>query len=323
MSNRPARARSIGLRSWHIIAATQFVIACGGMDEQAADPEGAAGATATPGNIIPGADVPAGVMPKATATTEYYDDAFPRYTVSKTTHFCVLTGIKGNYSHEHAEFGLSVDDTWFLWRQYADNHGWVTCTSMNNFVGNPGYERLLGARSWVAGSTSYVAGDSANMWWGDAASFISRVGGHWEGGGEYVKIRQSANAYASSVITLQSRQSDGSEATGYSFFVGVPGEGRLVRLWGYNTAGAVTRGTVASSGTFEMVVGTTSGYSSYWLAPIDNGICYLTYFSGNFDGGAEEVRIFKEAGRWVLHAKSNSNKYIRAAARCMDYNQRT
>jgi hypothetical protein len=108
-----------------------------------------------------------------------------------------------------------------------------------------------------------------------------------------------------------------------SLFLGNPSVARLVRLMGYGTNGGVMRGDAATPGTFRMDVSNISGYSSYWLTPWIDGLCYLTKISGNFDGGAEQLRVRSSTdGWWYVEAKAASGKATSGSARCMAYDQR-
>jgi hypothetical protein len=158
------------------------------------------------------------------------------------------------------------------------------------------------------------------MWWGTAASFVNAILGEFAGGGEYVQVKQSTDGYQPSVLSIES-QSSKIDGTGFSYFVGVPKSGKLVKLYGYKN-GSWARGNALSSGTFEYSVNTQAGFNSYWLPPRDKAFCYLTRVSGNFDGGGEQLRITVSGAQWFVKAQSGGGKHVSGKVRCMAYDQR-
>lgn len=48
----------------------------------------------------------------------------------------------------------------------------------------------------------------------------------------------------------------------------------------------------------------------------DEGFCYLTKVTGDFEGGGEDVRIVIKGGSWYLVVKSGQQNGIGASARC-------
>lgn len=120
---------------------------------------------------------------------------------------------------------------------------------MVEFVGPPGSVIWL-MSPWETRQMVTDDHKTAPLWFGDASSHIMQVEGEFEGFGENI--------------------------------VGVPGSGSLVKLYGFQNGNWV-RGNVNSSGTFKFAVGDPGGFSSYWLAPYDNALCYLTRFAGDAD----------------------------------------
>ena len=224
--------------------------------------------------------------------------------------------------------GTVVEDKWLLSSDgYQSAAGSAICVPWSNWPSVPN-----GGVKWVSGEwyrgirgtyADYHA--QATLWLGDAASFLATVGGELEGWGEKGHIVQATSASANSVLHSESTNGGfGNEADfiagAYSVFVGVPGQGRLVRTINYNTSGEWVRGTVNSSGTTEYATDTESGFSSYWLAPRDMGLCYLTYVGGDFNGYGESTRIRSRASQWFLESVAGGGK-VRGRARCMAYSQ--
>jgi hypothetical protein len=252
-----------------------------------------------------------------------------------STWFCALTGVKGYFGdhdrsggHEYVEIANDGD----FWRVHAGNGrtGRMACTRWSNF------SQRAGAVRWYEGFdlSSYDRNvdftKHKTLYWGNAASMLARMGGEFEGAGEYIQITQSTDPGIGSTLTISSDAgSAGSdtdmEAEAVSLFLGVQGEARLVRLIGYNSNGVKTRGSVTTAGTFEMAVSSQSGFSSYWLADTsgaNGGLCYFTRLSGDFNGTGESATIKEESGMWKLSVTAGGGSSAYARARCMAYDQR-
>jgi len=276
-----------------------------------------------PGTIV--GKVDPGDISKA-VTTYTYEYKFNKIAVpdiDPATYWCVPTHIQGGFNDASDEFHVWADSPYSVGGNsgYFDGYGKVTCVRHSAFVTDPGGVHWISSWLPVMGRVGYVQVDSRDMWWGSAASYVSEVGGEFAGGGEYIRINQSTSGTTPSKIELRTLASE-LHGAGYSYFAGVPQSGNLVRLYGYNTAGNLRRGDVNSAGTYEFDVGTTSGYSSYWLAQRSRAFCYFTRVSGKFTGGAEQVKIEENEDYWFLSATHGASQAVYASARCMAYDQR-
>lgn len=321
---------SLSFRSWGpLLVALLSAAAC----TQGADPPSPEqrldALEPPPGTIVihPSAD-DAQVPKAAVATTTYQWNEEPAAGVSLQDYLCVASSIYGKFEHENHEFdvehgsstwGMRTDPAMYL-SPNDTGRGAMTCVRHSAFVPDDGGVHWISGNFSAFGDTDFIAHTDTNMWWGTAASFVSGISGEFNGGGEYVRVTQSTDGYAPSVISAET-QASVLDGLGYSYFVGVPKSGKLVNLYGYKN-GSWVRGNVLSSGTFEYPVNTQAGYSSYWLPPRDKAFCYFTRVSGNFDGGGEQLRITVNGGQWFVSAQSGGGKYVAGRVRCMAYDQR-
>jgi hypothetical protein len=218
---------------------------------------------------------------------------------------------------------MSLEYYFLKWRR-----AWAECTPWSNFL------FPSGSAIWVSPALNTFAQnpeqnwatDVENAWWGDAATMLSSVGGQWYGFGEWVQVLQSTNGFGPS--TIWAHEETGGQgyisASYYSIFVGIPNSGRLVRLIGYQ-GGAYGLSDATHADT-EFAVSTLSGYSSYWISPIDRAICYISMASGNFVNYAfdfaDGVRISNTSNWWLLAVTHGYQGTAQARARCMAYDQR-
>lgn len=240
-----------------------------------------------------------------------YNNAVTMRSWASYEQFCMLSGVRGEYMWTDVDQPNNGD--WRVVSDHDESAAWALCFPRSNFTG------FANSEFWYTADGDCQTG-SRYCWWGDAATAIAGIHGEYNGGGEYVRVSQSTSATSSSSIVPYSSSGSGVYGYGRSIFYGVPGSGRLVRLMGYNTSGASTRGTVLSSGTYLMSVSTYSGYDGYWLAPTDNAFCYFTKLGGEFNGGGEIGRISPSDGWWYLKSISGSGD-VWASARCMAWNQ--
>jgi hypothetical protein len=282
-----------------------------------------------PGTIVIQPSTDDAQVPKAAvATTTYQWDEEPANGVSLQTHLCVASSFYGKFESDNDEFELQQNtDTWGIWTNNwmfqgpnETGRGAMTCVKHSAFVPDAGGVHWISGWFPVSGDPDFIPHTDRDMWWGTAASFVSGISGEFAGGGEYVQVTQSTDGYKPSVLSAESQSSE-IDGVGFSYFVGVPKSGKLVKLYGYKN-GSWVRGNVLSSGTFEYPVSTQAGFSSYWLPPRDKAFCYLTRVSGNFDGGGEQVRITVNGGQWFLNVQSGGGKYVSGKVRCMAYDQR-
>lgn len=149
-------------------------------------------------------------------------------------------------------------------------------------------------------------GASMSMWWGDAFSAITGIGGKFRGGGEKVWIIQAVDGFTPSLLQINSANTDPVFGRSYSFFRGTPHVGEIPKLLpGGNQEFKVN----ASKGAPQKIV----------LGPISRVACMLTMVSGKFNGGGERVELWIEGGNWTLRASAAGTSAVSAGARCWQY----
>jgi hypothetical protein len=270
-----------------------------------------------------------GVETKASATLSFStsEQSSVQLGLTDSGWLCVLTGLAGGGTG--TLYGTVWDNNPGGWQlgTSTGSAAWAECTPWSNFA------RPSGSAIWVsptlysttaqsdATGTSGWKTDSSQAWWGDAITAISGTYAMYQGFGEWIQITQSTSGFGPSTIWSHSEVAGNlyTQANAQSVFIGVPNSGRLVRLIGYqNGAYGLSDATHADT---EFAASTQSGYSSFWLATTDSAICYLTMFSGAFNGYGESVRILKQSGRWLL-STTRGGGTAQGRARCMAYDQR-
>jgi hypothetical protein len=282
----------------------------------------------------------AGTVPAASATpTEKASDYFEKEATSSDpwlqyqgNYMCVLSKVQGWFADDFDPGQVIADwadnDYWRIYWTSGRNTGSGICTNWNNFLlpsgGSISYSR--GASAEVSG---YADGTStATSWAGDAITFVRGVFGEMQGNTEYAQINQAMTISGKSTLEVRSEEGNFLDYTimrGYSHAirVGVPGA-HLAYMIGYNTSNSSwVRATANSwSAMTEFPVSTVSGFSGYWLAGVDQGVCGFTRIAGNFDGGGEWVRIYQNGGQWFIKAQAAAGKGVYGKARCLAYDQR-
>jgi len=276
-----------------------------------------------------------GSVDKATDFFELgWDSPDSPWLAYQGTHLCLWSGIGGDFNSDDEYFGAgeSIVDwkDWEYWRVYYRAGVSTTraiCSNWDNFVVPSGGVKWISEGGWAEAAGNANATAEAGGWQGDAVTFLRGVKGEMQSNTEYVQINQATTIAGSSVLRVHEEEGDFLDWTflqgfSHSVFVGVP-QRNLARLIGFNSStGTFVRGTVNSTGTFEFPVSTVSGFSSYWLAGVNQGVCSFTRMAGNFDGGGERVRIFQNGGQWFVQASAAAGKGIYAKVRCMAYDQR-
>lgn len=245
-------------------------------------------------------------------------------------YLCLLSYVGGDYNAEDHGWCLIEWPEANYWTAHWEDGMSTTraiCTNWNNFVVPSGGDKWIseGAKAEYSGRKDGTT--DATGWQGDAVTFLRGVGGELQSNTEYAQITQptTISGYANlRVHTEVPDLLDYSSISGWSHsvFVGVP-QAHLAYLIGYDTnSQSFVRGTVKSSGVFEFPVSTDTGFSSYWLSDVNDGVCSFTYISGNFDGAEERIRIYQNGGNWFVKAWAHSGKHVYGRARCMAYDQR-
>jgi hypothetical protein len=236
---------------------------------------------------------------------------------------CMLSAVWGNFSSGFTPARVNVSQyTWGEWYLSASVGAALSavCTESGVFRAPPSTVAWLSDEGSNARRTDGTS--TFSLWWGDAVTFLTGTTGEFEGAGESVHISQSFNVETASVVSVRT-QADTAFADTYirgnarSFFLGNPANGWLVKLYGYNN-GAWVRGNVTNAGAWQFTVGESAGFSSYWLAPFDSAVCFLTRVSGDLNSSSDKVSVTTKESNFYLAATANAI----GAARCLAYDQR-
>jgi hypothetical protein len=233
-----------------------------------------------------------------------------------STHVCVLAMIWGTLYGNNVTLSKGTTD----WKLYTTlntvrSGGKVAmdavCYPLSSFVAN-------GAERWMSDSFNlYIGGtgsQSVLTWWGDAATYLSSVGGIFYGSGEQAWVTQSNVTDLSSTLSLKTLQAHGHSTAAYSFFVGIPGTGHVPQFIGPNGTGSA-----ATAGEYRVDFDGENQFNAgnIKMAHSDEAMCYFTSITGKWSGSGEWVQIVVDSsGYWRLKAQAVGNNQVHARARC-------
>jgi hypothetical protein len=250
----------------------------------------------------------------------------PRQLAPTGLSVCVLTRVSGHFEGG----GERVRVYW------KDGSWWLAGTSQQSGVAATAYCMRRSCFKGEKGGTTFVSsefevktlnpptfpglsgcdcgGNYADTWPAGAATFITGIGGQFEGGAEHVWVEQSAGG--TSRVRSHSCQCGELRGWAHGFSVGPAGAGQAARFVGPNgTGSADVAGDYVrhSKGT---------GAKDVEMAPTSVALCYFTEIGGDFRGGGEfvEIRPGKNAQGvevWYLTAASQSGSGVFARARCL------
>jgi hypothetical protein len=251
--------------------------------------------------------------------------------VPRSSHICVLSDVQGDFGSVCPSNTCALNDVptifvsgdnWALRRDIFTRNVGSICYRHSNFSGPAGsFIMWTEGPGWANVSSGWpecTISHSVTSWHGDAITFINSVLGEFEGSGERVSVTQTASFFAgNSRGNVRTGQCLGSVSGFFgTYFVGIPqttvpvyiGAGDA-RVWA-NAAGS------------EFNVGSNQ---TAVMARTDRAMCYLTRFSGDFNGSGERVRIFPQTvngvERWHLQATAGGGSSAQGAARCLAFDQ--
>ena len=240
-------------------------------------------------------------------------------------HVCVIDELRGETSVESTSSGPYLNKTHPDGKWRANGRPTIqlgsTCVTSSSFLVPSGGVRWLSDTGTQA--LAYWWGTaSANLWQGDAFSYLTGFGSSGLGGlGELGQVNQANTGNGRNTLYADADNYFGFAPYAHSFFAGVAGRFNLVRLIGYRN-GSLQRGNITTSGTFTFNISNFTGYSSYWMSPADQGFCALTRITGRLAGGSDHVKAYRSSGtQW--YATVSSKSQFAASFRCMAYDQRT
>lgn len=254
----------------------------------------------------------------------------PVQLIGEAEGACFLTRVSGSFRGGGEQVRVYTDKgSWWLGGSSKQDGvgGTAHCLRWNEFTFLGG-----GDVRWASGefSTSMEAESCsvlpfidfpppylpANTWWGDAGTYVSGVQGRFDGGGEYVRIAQSAQGSDPSQVGAGTKVC-GNSVTGYarSIFVGRPQTGTLAKFHG---PGTIWPATMPAA--HEYAVSSAKGPAQLQLPSADQSVCYFTHVGGKLRGGGEFVELAIDGARnWRLtaqHKGGGAPDGVFARARC-------
>lgn len=271
--------------------------------------------------------LPEAVILSSAAATEHIESA--QVTQSEPAlgtsadRFCVLSSLSGAFQGGGERASLTFDAGANEWR-----------ISINSQTKEPDAQIIAGQEcvptDYFQGSTAFsnfeqqsFQEDANGFFYLDDERFAAALGGisgRMAGGGEYALID-----YDTSVGTKLELKSQQGFLRGYANTFGVHDPANQ----------QVQFATDAQFKTQWKINTNASGENEVLLAPIDEGVCYLTRIKGKFDGGAERISLRPDGRNWVLRVRAacaqrggvfkggecEAWKHVEAEARCYKYAQ--
>jgi hypothetical protein len=239
--------------------------------------------------------------------------------VSSETHLCFLSGVQGQFD-DASDFGAVSDNAAGMWtaRTGSGQSVQATCAGKNFFFAFfGGTERaFFTTQRRAVGGTSCDT-NTATMWTGQSATFLSGMEGSFRGGGEAIWIDQAPSAFASSIFNVRDCQADGYPVVGNarSYFVGTAAAGCPAQFW-RNEQPFGTPVVGSDVAPYSLTNPGTGGEVFTLMANVSESVCALTKVSGKFSGGCEFAWIDQAGSRWRLRAHACAGRTVIAEARC-------
>lgn len=246
--------------------------------------------------------------------------------------FCVLNYVSGDFRDDgilpayfSAFISLSFAGTPKRWGLMAWKWDGIYARAGARCFHTDGFRVPVGTSPQVAGSWSNGAGGGERLGvllsWGTAAAAISGVINFFEGAHEIAEVQQSSSASTKSIGVVESDMGSAcdpleddcptrAEFTTFYFDDSGTDAGRLPLY-------------LVKNKQLVFEIDDPSTYKEVRLAPMDDAMCYLTYFSGRFDGQSEKVQIYPKSGDWYLAiSRARSGVFIKGGASCLAREQR-
>jgi hypothetical protein len=274
-------------------------------------------------------EVPRGEL-ESTATSDIYSsyswyEGKPQQYLSSIPYekVCWLSGLGGNFSSSSEHVDLwNYHGSWNFSGSSSGNKGLranVYCVKLSAFktpnlsqparmMSDPGFLNYSQAKQCSFQKPTYT-------WWGDAATFITSVGGELRGDSN-ITVKQSTNGYqSSSLSTCANGNVSGVSGEAHSLFIGKPQSGDVPQFWG---PGGVA---VPYSPGIQHQLYSRGGYYVTEMAPVDKAFCYFDYIAGTFDETSDRVRIYQgynsaDQKVWKLSVNTSNSEVVAASALC-------
>jgi hypothetical protein len=196
--------------------------------------------------------------------------------------------------------------------------GEATCYQLSAFTPEPGGTIFHPSPAFNVTLGGPGTG-SVDAWKGDAATFLTAIGGRFSGSGEFARVSQNATTQLLSKLTVGTVQPGIHDAEVHSLFVGIPGGNHVPQFIGPKGVGNITK---AGEWTFDYEGNDTFHSSGTTMASATEAFCYLTKVTGNWGSKDSWVQISLDASnRWTLKGFAPAGRGVHAFAQCYKLNQ--
>lgn len=275
-----------------------------------------------------GAEVPRGELESAATdiyTSYSWYEGKPQQYLSSAPYekVCWLSSLGGNFSSSQESVDLwNYYGSWNFSGSSSGNKGLranVYCVKLSAFktpnlsqsariMSDPGFLNHSQAKQCSFQKPTYT-------WWGDAATFITSVGGELRGESSNVTVNQSTNGYQPSSLTTCAGGSSTVYGEARSLFIGEPQSNDMPQFWGPKGVG------VPYSYGNNYSVFSRGGYYVVEMAPVDKAFCYFNFIGGTFDEASDRVRIYQSYNSadqkvWKLSVSTSNSEVLEASASC-------
>jgi hypothetical protein len=289
-----------------------------------------AGVVLDDGRVITAEEASTGLAPKANQffTKRLVGSTTSAQTISlspatPTTHVCSLSLIWGTLYKSGS--WLSVSNVGSAWKLSTIPIGTTervageaTCYPLTAF--SPEGGGTIFYPSAVFDATVPGKGTvSVDAWKGDAATFLTGIGGKFSGSGEYARVSLNATTQLLSKVTAGSAQEGTHFAEAHSLFVGIPGGNHVPQFIGPKGVGNIT---AAGEWTYDYEGNDSFHSAGTTMASTTEAFCYLTKVTGNWGSKDSWVQILPDSSnRWTLKGFAPVGYGVHAYAQCYKLNQ--
>lgn len=252
-------------------------------------------------------------------------------TTSSADETCVLTSFMGKFSTINDKAIVGWDGNEWSIEQGGNGHGSMYCVDLARFV--DGKTIRGGSLDWNISTYSETVNtdtDSDPIGSTSYAPSVAGAQGAFDGGGEYIQTQLASPSNPTPTMDISSFT--GSDFTGHVITFGTPHV--TTPTW---TSPPLTNQTswALDENDADLFTHNISAVETK-LAPVDEGLCFLTKLNGQFDGLGETVQLKKRDNFWHLSISSGcakvekgvlagracaERKDVRAIVRCYNYEQ--
>ncbi|MET0387414.1 MAG: hypothetical protein ABW321_15705 [Polyangiales bacterium] len=232
--------------------------------------------------------------------------------------FCYLAGVQGNLDSAGDQATVFISNG--QWGVFGSNTEWAKAICLDWSGLKINFNAFEPVR-WLSeefaaiedcGSQHYV-----DAWKGDAATFLTGVGGNLAVGGGAFVIQSSKGDKPSQLLSTHNCGGDEIFTRGRSMFFGKPHINDMPQFWGPNAQGK----TYPLAGYYYAQSNTQPVRE---MAPVDQAFCYMQSVNGHYNHANDWAWVYRgtnSAGKQVWYLGVNdgnpqANKLIGASAAC-------